>query len=148
MAAAFPIPQVAGYRFDVAANLSEPATRARLSAAGLKAFLRIAERWGVRDQDARELLGGISSGSFYAIKKAPGRRRTLDQDTLTRISLMVGIFKALNILYSPRLADAWMTLPNSNPVFRGATPLAYILRLGVPGMMEVRQLLDARRGAQ
>jgi len=147
MAAAFPIPQIAGYRFDVAANLSDPATRERLSRTALKAFLRIVERWNIRDQDARALLGGVSSGSFYALKKASARR-ALDQDTLTRISLLIGIFKALNILYSRRLADAWMTLPNSNPIFRGATPLDYVLRLGVPGMMEVRQLLDARRGTQ
>jgi hypothetical protein len=40
-----------------------------------------------------------------------------------------------------------MTLPNSNPIFRGATPLDYILRMGLPGMIHVRQLLDARRGA-
>jgi len=146
MAAAFSIPQIAGYRFDVAANLSDTATRKRLSPAGIKAFLRIAQKWGVKDQDARALLGGISSGSFYALKKAPARR-TLDQDALTRISLLIGIFKALNILYSQRLADAWVTLANSNPIFRGSTPLDYILRLGMPGMIEVRQLLDARRGA-
>ena len=146
MAAAFSIPQISGYRFDVAANLSDTATRKRLSPAGIKAFLRIAQKWGVKDQDARALLGGISSGSFYALKKAPARR-TLDQDALTRISLLIGIFKALNILYSQRLADAWMTLANSNPIFRGSTPLDYILRLGMPGMIEVRQLLDARRGA-
>ena len=60
----------------------------------------------------------------------------------------MGIFKALNILYSSRLADAWITLPNTNPMFRGNTPLAYMLRLGQPGMMHVRQLLDARRGGQ
>ena len=68
MAAAFPIPQIAGYRFDVAADLSDASTRQRLSAAGVKAFLRIAERWRLRDQDARALLGGISSGSFYTLK--------------------------------------------------------------------------------
>jgi hypothetical protein len=147
MAAAVTIPHIAGYRFDVAANLSDAATRERLSPAGIKAFFRIAQRWAVKDTDARNLLGGISSGSFYALKKEPARR-TLDQDALTRISLLIGIFKALNILYSPRLADAWMTLPNTNPIFRGATPLAYILRLGQPGMVEVRQLLDARRGGQ
>jgi hypothetical protein len=147
MAAAGTIPQIAGYRFDVAANLSDPSTRERLSPAGIKAFLRIAERWGVKDQDARKLLGGISSGSFYTLKKLPSRR-SFDQDTLTRISLLIGIFKALNILYSELLADAWMTLPNSNPMFRGTTPLEYVLRLGQPGMMEVRQMLDVRRGGQ
>lgn len=145
MAAAVTIPQIAGYRFDVAANLSDASTRERLSPAGIKAFLRIAQRWGVKDQGARSLLGGVSSGSFYVLKKVP-TRRSLDQDTLTRISLLIGIFKALNILYSQRLADAWMTLPNSNPMFRGSTPLEYILRLGQPGMVEVRQMLDARRG--
>jgi hypothetical protein len=147
MAAHVSIPQIAGYRFDVAADLSQPATRNRLSAASVAAFLRIAEKWGVRDEDARQLLGGISSGSFYALKKGPARR-SLDQDTLTRISLLVGIYKALHILFSARLADAWMTLPNSNAMFRGFTPLAYVLRLGQPGMMQVRQLLDARRGGQ
>jgi Protein of unknown function (DUF2384) len=147
MTAAATIPQIAGYRFDVAANLSDPSTRERLSAVGIKAFLRIAEKWGVKDPDARALLGGISSGTFYGLKKTPDAR-PLDQDTLTRISLLIGIFKALHILYSQRLADAWMTLPNSNPMFRGSTPLAYILRLGQPGMMQVRQLLDGRRGGQ
>ena len=147
MNAAATIPQVAGYRFDVAANLSDASTRERLSPVGIKAILRIAEKWGVKDQDARELLGGISSGSFYGLKKTPDAR-ALDQDTLTRISLLIGIFKALNILYSQRLADAWMTLPNSNPMFRGSTPLAYILRLGQPGMVRVRELLDSRRGGQ
>jgi hypothetical protein len=141
------IPRIAGYRFDVSANLADAATRLRLSPAGLKAFLRIAQKWGVKDNDARQLLGGISSGSFYALKKAPARR-ALDQDVLTRISLLIGIFKALNILYSQRLANVWMTLPNTNPMFRGATPLEYILHLGLPGMIEVRQLLDARRGGQ
>ena len=147
MAAAVTVPRIAGYRFDVAANLADPSTRARLSPAGFKAFLRIAQRWGIRDLDARSLLGGISSGSFYALKKAPSRRG-LDQDVLTRISLLIGIFKELNILYSERLADAWMMLPNSNPMFHGAAPLDYVLRLGLPGMMEVRQMLDARRGGQ
>ncbi|MGB7264919.1 MAG: MbcA/ParS/Xre antitoxin family protein [Terracidiphilus sp.] len=147
MAATASIPLIAGYRFDVAANLADTATRKRLSPTGIKAFLRIMDRWGIKDNDARGLLGGMSSGSFYSLKKEPGRR-ALDQDTLTRISLLIGIFKALNILYSDRLADAWMTLPNSNPMFRGSTPLAYILRLGQPGMVEVRQMLDARRGGQ
>lgn len=61
---------------------------------------------------------------------------------------MVGIFKALHTLYSIKLADAWITLPNTNPMFHGATPLAYMLRLGVPGMMHVRELLDARSAGQ
>ena len=97
---------------------------------------------------ARQLLGGISSGSYYTWKKQTkrGYGRTLDQDTLTRISLLLGIFKALNILYSEQLADAWITLPNRNPMFRGQSPLAYMIERGQPGMLRLRQMLDARRG--
>lgn len=146
-AAAVLVPQIAGYTFEVAANLADPATRARLSPAGFKAFLRIMEKWGVRDPDARELLGGASSGWFYQLKSLKGKR-ALSQDMLTRISLLIGIYKALNILYSRKLADAWMTLPNTNPMFAGLTPLEYTKRRGQPGMISVRQLLDARRGGQ
>lgn len=106
------------------------------------------DRWGIKDPDARHLLGGISSGSYYTLKRQtkPGSGRTLDQDTLTRISLLLGIFKALNILYSEKLADAWITLPNRNPMFRGQSPLAYMIERGQPGMLHLRQMLDARRG--
>jgi hypothetical protein len=103
---------------------------------------------------AISLLGGISNGSFYHLKRSAGKAsnvktldaKTLGQDKLTRVSLMVGIFKALNILYGTKLADAWVQLPNSNPIFGGETPLAYMLKGGVPSMLRVRQLLDARRG--
>ncbi|MGB0123553.1 MAG: DUF2384 domain-containing protein, partial [Silvibacterium sp.] len=119
------LPIIPGYIPEAAADLSDPATRRRLSLAAVRGFLGIMEKWNLRDPDARQLLGGMSTGSFYALKKEP-KGRALDQDTLTRISLLVGIFKALNILYSPKLADAWMTLPNTNPMFRGLSPLAYI----------------------
>jgi Protein of unknown function (DUF2384) len=145
MAASLVLPNVPGYRSESSADLSDPATRRRLSPAAVKGFLAIMEKWNLRDPEARELLGGMSTGSFYALKKEP---RILDQDKLMRISLIVGIFKALNILYSPKLADAWMTLPNSNPIFRGLTPVTYMIQRGQPGMLSVRQLLDARRGGQ
>jgi len=72
--AAATIPRIAGYRFDVAANLADPATRRRLSPAGIKAFLRIAQRWGIKDQDACKLLGGMSSGSGDSRERYPGLR--------------------------------------------------------------------------
>lgn len=146
-ATTFAVPAIPGYIPEAAADLSDAAKRRRLSPAAVKGFLAIMDKWGLRDPDARQLLGGMSTGSFYALKKEP-KGRVLDQDTLTRVSLLVGIFKALNILYSPKLADAWMTLPNSNPMFQGLSPLAYIVQRGQPGMVHVRQLLDARRGGQ
>jgi hypothetical protein len=132
------------YRPSVIADLSSKAERERLSPAALRAFFEIVERWSLREEDARRLLGGLSGSNYHAWRKAP--ERTLDTDTLTRLSYVVGIFKALNILYGETLADEWVRLPNSNPLFGGGTPLAYMLSGGLPAMQTVRRLLDARRG--
>jgi hypothetical protein len=98
----------------------------------------------VRDDDARELLGGLSSSSFYEWKKKP--QRVLEVDRITRISYLLGIYKSLHILYGDKLADEWVQLPNANPVFQGRTPLATMLGGGLLAMQTVRRLLDARRG--
>ena len=90
------------------------------------------------------MLGGIASSTFYDYKRQPDR--ALDQDRLTRISYLIGIFKALHILHGEALADRWVALPNRNRVFGGKSPLAYMLQGGAPAMQTVRRLLDARRG--
>jgi hypothetical protein len=125
-------------------DLTAKAERERLSPSALKAFFNITAKWQVRDEDARRLLGGVSNGPFYEMKRDPAK--LLDADRLTRISLLIGIFKALNILYSEKLADAWPALPNANRIFAGATPLEYMARGGLAAMTTVRRLLDARRG--
>jgi hypothetical protein len=141
MALAYPATR---YRPSPTVDLSDKDERERLSPAALRGFLQLIERWKVRDEDARALLGGISNGPFYELKKKP--ERTLDGDKLLRISLLLGIFKALHILYSDELADRWLQLPNKNPLFEGKTPLEVMLRGGIPALQTVRRLLDARRG--
>jgi Protein of unknown function (DUF2384) len=131
------------YRPQPLADFSARAERQRLSPPALRAFFNIMARWQVRDDDARVLLGGVTNGPFYEMKKNPDR--VLDADRLLRISYLVGIFKALNVLYSEVLADEWVRRPNSNPIFAGETPLAYLTRGGLPAMQIVRRLLDARR---
>lgn len=123
-------------------DLSNKDVVRRLSPSAVKGFLKIAVLWALRDEEARHLLGGMSNGAYYELKKTGSR--TLAQDRLTRISLLTGIFKALNILYRKKLADRWVRLPNTNPVFGGDAPLAYMIKGGVPAMLRVRQLLDAR----
>jgi len=135
-----------GFATDTAVDLSRRDVQERLSRSAVPAFFKIAEAWQLRDEAARQLLGGVSNGVFYQLKS--GHKKTLDQDKLTRISLLLGIFRALNILYSRRLADGWMTLPNLNLMFQGETPLNYSVKHGVPGLVRLRQLLDARRGGR
>ena len=125
-------------------DLTSKAERERLSPSAVRAFFNIIARWGLRDEDAKQLLGGLSNGPYYEMKKKPDR--VLDTDRLLRISYLIGMFKALNILYSKKLADQWMRLPNTNRIFGGQTPLAYIIKGGLPAMLTVRRLLDARRG--
>lgn len=125
-------------------DLTLKTERDRLSASALKGFFNIMTRWNVRDEDARCLLGGLSNGPYYSWKKQP--ERSLSADVLTRISYLVGIFKALHILYGEKLADEWISLANTNRLFGGETPLAYMRRGGIPAMQIVRRLLDARRG--
>lgn len=124
-------------------DLGARSERERLSGPALRTFFRIMAFWKVRDEDARLLLGGVSNGPFYEMKRDPDR--LLDTDRLTRVSYLIGIFKALRILHAAALADEWVRLPNSNPIFAGATPLQYMLRGGLPAMQTVRRLLDARR---
>ena len=136
---------VAGYPFDQAPNLSNTAERERLSSSAIKAFVNISGKWGLTETQARGLLGGIASSTFHAWK-TEGRSRKLDQDTLMRISLVIGIYKALHIYFSKRWADRWIGLANRGSMFGGQPPVDYMLRHGQPGMLQVRRLLDTWRG--
>lgn len=121
------------YAPEPIADFSREEDRERLSPGALRAFLNIMRVWNVRDEDMHLLLAAPESGP-------------LDQDQLTRISYLFGIYKALHILHRDELADRWVHLPNTNRIFGGETPLAYMIREGLPGMETVRRLLDARRG--
>ena len=125
------------------ADLTVDANRERLSPGALRAFFRLVDAWGISADDAMRLLGGVPSSTYYKLRSTP---RTLDVDTLSRLSYLIGIYKALHLLHSDALADRWITLPNQNPIFKGASPLEYLIHGGIPAFQVVRRLLDARRG--
>jgi hypothetical protein len=140
-------PDVAGYSFDQSPNLSNADERRKLSENAIRVFVNIAQKWNLNEVQARGLLGGVASSTFHAWKTRP-RGKQLDQDTLTRISLVIGIYKALNIYFGKPWADRWITLENRGPLFAGRTPIDYMLRQGQPGMVEVRRMLDSWRGGR
>ena len=75
-----------------------------------------------------------------------GRYRILG-DTLERISYMLGIFKALNILLPDEdAADRWIKKPNEAPIFGGKPALRRMLSGHVSDLFVVRQFLDSQRG--
>jgi hypothetical protein len=75
---------------------------------------------------AAELLGGVPRSTLYKWKTAAG---TLSQDQLTRISYIVGIYKALHILLPDDVADHWKTRPNDHFLFQVHPPVDIVLRV-------------------
>src|ERR1700722_6643923 len=145
-AATLVLPRIAGYDFEFGADLGNASERAELSAAAIKAFMNLRKKWDLNEEQSRALLGGLASSTFHAWKSNP--KRTLDQDTLIRISLLIGIYKALNIYFGQPWADRWITLENRGSLFAGRTPLAFMIHRGQPGMVEVRRMLDTWRGGR
>ncbi len=135
-----------GLDFRKQPDFTDSATREKLSPAAIEAALKIVEKWELKNEDAMVLLGGISNGRYYELKRS--HKGVLTQDELTRVSLLIGIFKALNILFSEKLANQWVSRPNSYRMFNNAPPLSFLMEAGIPGMLAVRRLLDSRRSGQ
>jgi len=123
---------------------ADPKVRKRISGSAMRSFFNIAKRWGLSVEEQRALLGWPVSSTYHNYKK--GDVGTLSYDSLTRISLILGMYKALHILY-PDFADRWMKLPNANPLFGGNAPVEFIAKEGgIDSLFKIRRLLDARRG--
>lgn len=108
-------------------------------------MIRLADIWQLASAKACGLLGDISERTWFRLKKSE-RPGALSQDTLTRISALVGIFKGLRLLFSEPVRDAWIRLPKKGPLYCGRRPLDAIIAGGIPRMIEVRQHIDALRG--
>ena len=123
----------------------EPGVRRKLSGPALRTFFNVAAAWRLTVLEQRALLGWPAASTFHKYKA--GDYGTLSFDTLTRISLVIGIYKSLQILYpEPEFADRWVRMPNSNPLFEGRPALSVMTDGGIDGLYRVRRLLDGRRG--
>lgn len=126
-------------------DAARPDSRA-MSAAGLRAFFNIARDWGLGTEQQMVLLGSPGRSTFFKWKAAP-ESADLKRDTLERLSYILGIYKALQILLpDATAADAWVKKPNDAPLFGGRSALERMLGGNVADLLAVRQYLDARRG--
>ena len=126
-----------------AAREPDPTPRGIDHDAVKRGFFRIMDAWEVRDSDAQVLLGRPSRTTFYAWKKGEGGK--LSHDTLERVSYLLGIYKALQLLFSnPDQADAWMKKPNA--ALGGQSALERALGGRVVDLAHVRQYVDFVRG--
>ncbi len=136
------IPQTARH---CAGAVTEPSLT-EMSAAGLRAFFKIAQAWDLSADEQIVLLGSPGRSTFFKWKAEPQTAR-LGRDTLERLSLLLGIYKALQILLpQPAAADGWIKRPNSAPPFGGRRALDRMLAGNISDLVAVRQYLDAMRG--
>jgi hypothetical protein len=138
----FPAYFAPGDQSESTPDLSRLETRERLSQSAVSGFFAVMDKWAIPSEQAGELLGGMPHSTVYKLRFSGG---TLGQDELTRISYLVGIYDALHLLLPSEQADRWVTNPNDNPLFRGWAPLDYMARMGIPGLHQVRNLLDSEQ---
>ena len=113
--------------------------------AGLRAFGNIAEAWGLSIAEQLKLLGIASRSTYFKWRRE--REPRLPQDTLERLSYLLGIYKSLQILLpDAHAADEWVRQPNNAPLFGGRSALDRMLSGQVADLYVVRQYLDAERG--
>ena len=113
-------------------------------AAVVKAVVRATDAWGLSNAEAAALFDVPTA--TWSRMKAGTYRGTLDQDKVTRASLLIGLFKGLRLLFNGPLTHGWPKTANAGPVFNGRTPVQVMLDGGIPAMIRVRQHIDALRG--
>jgi antitoxin Xre/MbcA/ParS-like protein len=125
-------------------TFADESERARLTPAALEAVRNLAVAWKLTGDDAAALLG-VSASTWDRIRSGSWKQ-ALSQDQLTRVSALVGIFKALHLLFADGMADRWPRLPNAGPLFGNRDPITAMVDGGIPAMLDVRRYVDALRG--
>lgn len=126
-----------------------PENRSRLSGPALRTFLNIAALWQLKEREKLAILGNHPRSTFHkwVADAQAGRSLRLPFDTLIRLSAVLGIHKALQIVYlTPQEGVAWLRAPNAGPLFGGQTPLDLVTSGYQDAILDVRRYLDARRG--
>lgn len=128
-----------------AVDLERSASLDKLGGPALRTFFNIAKAWTLSEAEQMKILGLRSRSTLNSWKS--GAVTKVSRDALERISYVLGIYKAINILLpDPANADAWVRKPNKAPIFGGMSALDRMTAGNVSDLYVVRQYLDAERG--
>jgi hypothetical protein len=125
-------------------TFAEEEDRERLSQVAIKAFKGVSDAWRLNNSEAAALLG-VSESTWDRLKRGD-RASVLNQDQLTRASAVIGTYKGLRLLFADDMSDRWPKLSNRGPLFGGLSPVAAMIKGGIPMMLDVRRYVDAVRG--
>lgn len=110
----------------------------------VKAVVKACDLWNLTNREAAQLFD-VPIATWNRMKAGDFKGR-LDQDKRMRASLIVGIFKGLRLLFNGPLEHGWPAAKNAGPLYRGASPVDFMIEGGIPAMMRVRDHIDALRG--
>ena len=122
-------------------NLHARESRERLA----RMVVALLDRWNLGPNDQAVLLGLSTQSRSTIARYRRGEPFADSADLLARAGHLLGIHKALRILFphDRELAYRWITTPNRR---FGATPLEVMKRHGYEGILAVRRYLDFERG--
>ena len=126
-------------------RVAEAPARRDLAGPALRAFFEISDRWDLTADQERVLLGSPGRSTFFRWKR--DRAGQLPHDVLERVSYVLGIYKALHLIFpDARQADGWIHRSSTAPLLGGRSALDRMLGGQVADLFVVRQYLDAQRG--
>ena len=130
---------------SVVARPTNKGSASQMNRAALQAFFGITEDWKLSTEQQRILLGAPSESTFFKWKKLKDGR--LSVDSLDRVSYIMGIHKALRIIFGDiKSVERWIHAPNDAPLFGGRSALDFMTRGHMEDLAAVRRYLDAERG--
>ncbi len=110
-----------------------------------KSLSHLAKRFALKEKEILILMGNMPR-STYTTGTAKGTIK-LDRDKRDRVSYLLGIYKALRLLFDDSTqAVTWINRSNHLAPFNGMTPKAFMLEGSIVRLAEVRQFLDFWRG--
>lgn len=130
-------------------DITSAEQRRRVSAPGMRTFTAIADLWRLSELERRIILGHQPKSTVHSwmTKARTHQALTLNFDVLIRFSLILGIYRALRILYTTEEAGIeWLRKPDTSPTFGGQTPMALVTSGSQDALFQVRRFLDGARG--
>ena len=110
----------------------------------LKGFFNICREWDCTQEEMMQMLGGVSRSTLAKYQKLPHVK--LSRDTLERISYILGIYKALMVMYpTAERANRRVRLETSEVPFSGTSALDFMARGSMKHLAETRHYFDAKR---
>ena len=111
--------------------------------APLSFFFGLMEKWGCSTTEQKVLLGSVGNTTYHKYKSLPEVH--LNHNLMERISYLMGIHKALRIIFNNHhdRAYQWVSKPNQAAPFNGQSALQFMLSGRMTERADVRRYLDS-----